>query len=65
MVTIGDSDWDTQISNLVNQINERPSFYQGARMVLDVESHVLHVAELSRLRDILSEYGINSLGSSE
>ncbi|MFC2065357.1 septum site-determining protein MinC [Chloroflexota bacterium] len=59
MVTIGGSDWDPQIANLVNQINERPSFYQGARMLLDVKTHVLHVAELSRLRDTLSEYGIN------
>lgn len=58
MVTIGGSSWDSQISNLINQINERPSFYQGARMLLDVHAHVLHFAELSKLRDTLSDYGI-------
>ena len=58
MATIGGSSWDSQIANLINQINERPSFYQGARMLLDVRTHVLHVAELSKLRDTLSDYGI-------
>jgi len=58
MVNIGGGNWDSQIANLIDQINERPSFYQGARMVLDVQTHVLHVMELSKLRDTLSDYGI-------
>ncbi|HKZ43821.1 MAG TPA: septum site-determining protein MinC [Anaerolineales bacterium] len=58
MVNIGGSDWDSQVQNLIDQINERPAFYQGARMVLNVQTHVLHVMELSKLRDTLSDYGL-------
>jgi septum site-determining protein MinC len=58
MVSFGDADWEALTSALINQIDERPTFYQSARMVLDAGSHVLHVAELAPLRDILSERGI-------
>jgi septum site-determining protein MinC len=43
---------------LINQIEERPTFYQSARIVLDAGSHILGVNELAPLRDILSEHGI-------
>jgi septum site-determining protein MinC len=58
MVSVGGEDWHSQIDNLIDQVKERSSFYQGARMVLDVKTHVLHVLELSQLRDTLSDYGI-------
>ena len=58
MVSFGDADWEALTSALINQIDERPTFYQSARMALDVGSHALHVAELASFRDILSEHGI-------
>lgn len=67
MVSFGEADWATLTTTLVDQIDERPTFFQSARMALDVGSNVLHVAELAPLRDILSERGITLwavLGSS-
>jgi septum site-determining protein MinC len=58
MVSFGDADWDALTSALINQIEERPTFYQSARIVLDAGSHILGVNELAPLRDILSEHGI-------
>jgi septum site-determining protein MinC len=58
MVSFGDEDWDTLTSALINQINERPTFYQSARIVLDAGSHIVSVNELVSLRDVLSEHGI-------
>ncbi len=58
MVSFGDADWDSLTSALINQIKERPTFYQSARIVLDAGSHILGIKELASLRDILSEHGI-------
>jgi len=58
MVSFGDEDWDTLTSALINQISERPTFYQSARIVLDAGSHIVGVNELASLRDILTEHGI-------
>jgi septum site-determining protein MinC len=67
MVSLGEADWETLTTTLIGQIDEKPSFFQSARMALDVGSTVLHVAELAPLRDTLSERGISLwavLGSS-
>jgi septum site-determining protein MinC len=58
LVTFGDAPWDILISNLIAQIDERPTFFQSARVALDVGNNVLQVAHLVSLRDILSERGI-------
>jgi len=58
MVSFGDESWDALTSALINQIKERPAFYQSARIVLDAGSHILGVNELVALRDALSEHGI-------
>jgi septum site-determining protein MinC len=58
MVSFGDADWDSLSSALINQIKERPTFYQSARIVLDAGSLVLSINELGSLREILSEQGI-------
>ena len=44
---------------LVSHIQERASFFQGARLALDVGNHILHAAEMGNLRDRLSEMGIS------
>jgi septum site-determining protein MinC len=58
LVTFGEADWVTLSAALIAQIDEKPTFYQSARMALDVGSQVLHVSELVTLRDVLSERGI-------
>jgi len=59
VVTLGSGAWPDLEAALIKSIDDRPAFFQGARLVLDVAGHVLHVAELSALRDVLSERGIS------
>jgi septum site-determining protein MinC len=59
LVSIDDASWDMQRSALFAQVDAQPSFFQGARLALDVASQVLHVNELVDLRDQLSERGIS------
>ncbi|HVN16118.1 MAG TPA: septum site-determining protein MinC [Anaerolineales bacterium] len=51
--------WEEQRASLIAQLDEKQSFFQGARMTLDVGSQVLGVTELVELRDLLSERGIS------
>ena len=59
LVSLSDASWEEQLSVLISRVDAQPSFFQGARLALDVSSQVLHVNELVDLRDKLSERGIN------
>ena len=59
LVSLGNASWDDLRVALMEQIEARRSFFQGARVALDVGSQILHVNELSELRDTLSERGVN------
>lgn len=58
LVTLEGEAWADIHDALLAAIDERPSFFNGARLVLDVGGQALKVAELSPLRDVLSERGI-------
>jgi len=58
LVSLDDAPWETQLAALITQVDSQPSFFQGARLALDVASQVLRVTELVSLRDQLSERGI-------
>lgn len=59
LVSLDDAPWQDQLSALMSQVDAQPSFFQGARLALDVASQVLRVNELVQLRDALSERGIS------
>lgn len=59
LVSLDDASWDVQLAALIAQVDSQPTFFQGARLALDVASQVLHVNELVDLRDQLSERGIS------
>src|SRR6185369_5943171 len=59
LVSLDDAPWEDQLAALITQVDAQPSFFQGARLALDVASQVLHVNELVALRDALSERGIS------
>ena len=59
LVSMGNAAWDELRVALMEQIEARQSFFQGARVALDVGNQIFHVNELSELRDTLSERGIN------
>ncbi len=58
LVSMSAAPWEELQSALMEQIETRQSFFQGARLALDVGSQIFHVNELSALRDTLSERGI-------
>jgi septum site-determining protein MinC len=58
LVTLGEADWQVLVMALINSVEDQASFFRGARVVLDVGINELRVAELSALRDQLSERGI-------
>ncbi len=58
LVSLGDAGWPVVQRALLQRIEEQPAFFQGARLSLDVGNQALKSAELSQLRDKLSERGI-------
>lgn len=58
LAAFADAEWEEQRAALLLQIDDRPAFFQGARLALDVGSQVLKVNDLVVLRDELSERGV-------
>ena len=58
LVTMADAGWSVLRESLISYIDERQAFFGGARVALDVGAQVLHVVELSELRDELSGRGV-------
>jgi septum site-determining protein MinC len=58
LVSLNDAPWDDQLSALITQIDAQPSFFQGARLAIDVAGQTLYVNDLVNLRDQLSERGV-------
>lgn len=59
LATFSDALWEDQRAALLAQIDERPSFFQGARLAMDVGSQILKVNDLIDLRDHLSERNVS------
>jgi septum site-determining protein MinC len=58
LITVGDGEWAALEPALLEQIHGQESFFQGARVALDVGPQILRVNDLVSLRDKLSEQGI-------
>lgn len=58
LITLNGAKWSELAEAFVKNVDEREGFFKGARVVLDVGTHDLRVAELSSLRDKLSDRGI-------
>jgi septum site-determining protein MinC len=58
LVTLGEGEWPVLREHLLQNIEERSAFFQGAHLALDVGKHVLKAAELGALRDKLGDFGI-------
>ena len=55
LATFSDAPWEDLRTALLQQIDERPAFFQGARLAMDVGNQILKVNDLVDLRDRLSE----------
>jgi septum site-determining protein MinC len=58
LATFSDAPWEDQCIALLAQIDERPAFFQGARLAIDVGAQILKVNDLVDLRDRLSERNV-------
>jgi septum site-determining protein MinC len=59
LATLSNAAWEDQRAVMLSQIDERPTFFRGARLAMDVGEQVLKVNELVELRDRLSERGVS------
>lgn len=58
LATFSDAAWEEQRVALIAQIDERPAFFQGARLAIDIGQQALKVNDLVDLRDQLSERNV-------
>ncbi|NUM47319.1 MAG: septum site-determining protein MinC [Anaerolineales bacterium] len=58
LIMVGDGEWADLQTGLLEQLQQRAGFIQGARITLDIGTHILHAAEMGKLRDTLSEMGV-------
>lgn len=59
LATFADAAWEDQRFALLGQIDERPAFFQGARLAIDVGSQIIKVNEMVDFRDRLSERSVS------
>ncbi len=59
LATFADAPWEDLRVALLMQIDERPAFFQGARLAMDVGNQILKVNDLVDLRDLLSERNVS------
>ncbi len=59
LATFVEAAWEDQCLALLAQIDDRPAFFQGARLAMDVGSQILKVNDLVDLRDRLSERNVS------
>ena len=59
LIALSGAEWPDLLAAFIANIDGQPAFFQGARVALDVGPHDLRVADLSALRDQLSDRGIS------
>lgn len=59
LVTLSGEGWEDQRDLLLSQIDDRASFFHGARLALDIGVLALGVNEMVELRDLLSERSVS------
>ncbi len=58
LITVSEGEWPQIQASLMEQINRRAEFIQGAQLTLDVGNHILHATQLGKLRDAISDAGL-------
>lgn len=58
LVNLGDGDWAEVRGLLMKHLDEKAQFLSGARLALDVGTHIVKAREMGKLRDEISERGI-------
>ena len=59
LISLEEGDWNSVSRTLLAQIDEKPDFFNGAKIAVDVGERTIHAAEMGQLRDRLSERGVS------
>jgi septum site-determining protein MinC len=59
LITLSGKNWEEEKQLILTRLDEKLDFYHGARLAIDTGDIVLKAAEMGKLRDQLSERGIN------
>jgi septum site-determining protein MinC len=59
LVSLANAPWEEQRAILLTQIDGQQTFFQGARLALDIGIQDLKVNEMVELRDVLSERNVS------
>lgn len=58
LILLGAGDWKKVTEALFKQIDARSSFFEGAKVAIDVNERTLHAAEACKLRDQLADRNV-------
>lgn len=58
LVSLGEGDWPELQEALLEHIEQQASFFQGAKVALEVGNHILRAADMGVLRDRLADRGV-------
>lgn len=58
LVSLGEGEWPELQDALLAQIEQQASFFQGAKVALEVGNHILRAADMGSLRDRLADRGV-------
>lgn len=59
LVTVGEGNWPEVEYAMLEQLDHQGDFLKGAKLILDVENHILNAATMGKLRDTLSDKGLS------
>ena len=59
LVSLSGGDWKLIEAALVEQLQAQGEFLRGAKIILNVENHVIKAADMAALRDKISDMGIS------
>ena len=59
LISVSEEQWKPAQSAIFSKIEETPSFFEGAKIILDVKEIAIKAADLGKLRDKLSTKKIN------
>ncbi|MBM3137875.1 MAG: hypothetical protein FJZ98_06775, partial [Chloroflexi bacterium] len=59
LIKLGEGGWNVVQADLLEQIDERMDFFNGAKIAIDVDERIVRAAEMGAMRDKLSERGVN------
>lgn len=62
LVSVSEGEWIQAEEALLAELGRQAEFLRGAKLILDVEEHMINAAAMGRLRDQLSDQGLSLWG---